>query len=78
MEQQKHYRHETVQLRAKSIQGQLDGTIPSTDEGQRQDSAALVDASHSAVHDALPFFTAFPETQSAKPRGPGQSPGASG
>ena len=38
--------YETVQLRAKSIAGQLDGTIPSTDDGQRADSSALVDASH--------------------------------
>jgi len=29
-------------LRAKSILGQLDGTIPSTTEGQREDSAALI------------------------------------
>lgn len=35
----------TVRLRAESIQGQLDGTIPSTDEGQREDSSNLVDAS---------------------------------
>ncbi len=27
------------------------------------------------MHDALPFFTSFAETKSAKPRGPGQSPG---
>lgn len=32
-------------LRAKSVQGQLDGSIPATAEGQAQDSAALVDAS---------------------------------
>ncbi len=34
-----------VTLRAESILGQLDGTIPSTDEGQRADSSAMVDAS---------------------------------
>ena len=33
-----------VKLRGQSIQGQLDGTIPSTEEAQR-DSDALVDAS---------------------------------
>jgi spore coat protein CotH len=33
-------------LRAESIQGQLDGNIPSTTDGQRADSSALVDASH--------------------------------
>jgi len=32
-------------LRAESIQGQLDGTIPSTTEGQEKDSSSLVDAS---------------------------------
>ena len=38
--------YKTVKLRAESIAGQLDGTIPSTDDGQRADSAALIDASH--------------------------------
>lgn len=37
--------YQTVILRAESIQGQLEGTIPSTDEGQREDAANLVDAS---------------------------------
>ena len=37
--------YETIKLRAKSIRGQLDRTIPSTDEGQRN-SNALIDASH--------------------------------
>lgn len=37
--------YQTVILRAESIQGQLEGTIPSTDEGQREDTANLVDAS---------------------------------
>jgi spore coat protein CotH len=32
-------------LRAESIQGQLDGTIPSTTEGQEKDSSKLIDAS---------------------------------
>ncbi|WP_369282340.1 CotH kinase family protein [Oscillibacter sp. GMB15532] len=32
-------------LRAQSVQGQLDGTIPSTSEGQKADSASFVDAS---------------------------------
>ena len=31
-------------LRGESVRGQLEGTIPSTSEGQRADSAALVDA----------------------------------
>ena len=38
--------YETVKLRADSIKGQLDGRIPSTDEGQKKDSSALIDASH--------------------------------
>ena len=37
--------YQTVILRAESIQGQLDGRIPATDEEQREDDAALVDAS---------------------------------
>lgn len=32
-------------LRAESIQGQLDGTIPSTTEGQKADKSKLIDAS---------------------------------
>ena len=36
---------EVIALRAKSIQGQLDGTIPSTSEGQKEDSEALIDGS---------------------------------
>ncbi len=35
----------TIELRAESIQGQLDGSIPSTDVGQRRDSSSLIDAS---------------------------------
>ncbi|WP_026652638.1 CotH kinase family protein [Butyrivibrio proteoclasticus] len=34
-----------VELRCQSIQGQLDGTIPSTDSGQEEDSSNLIDAS---------------------------------
>ncbi len=37
--------YKTVILRAKSIEGQLDGSIPSTDEGQRTDDSTLIDAS---------------------------------
>ena len=37
--------YDTVLLRAESVKGQLDGTIPSTEEGQRADSSGLVDAS---------------------------------
>ncbi len=38
--------YEVVNLRAQSIDGQLNGTIPSTDAGQREDDSALIDASH--------------------------------
>ncbi len=37
--------YDTVLLRAKSIEGQLDGTIPSTDEGQKSASSSFIDAS---------------------------------
>lgn len=38
-------------LRAESISGQLNGTIPSTSEGQTQDASTLVDASGLSVSD---------------------------
>lgn len=37
--------YRTVLLRAESVRGQIDGTIPATDEAQRADAADLVDAS---------------------------------
>lgn len=37
--------YDTVRLRGESVRGQLDGSIPSTDAGQRADPSALVDAS---------------------------------
>ncbi len=40
-----------VSLRCESIQGQLDGTIPSTDAGQEADSTSLVDASAITLSD---------------------------
>ena len=36
---------EVVGLRAESVSGQLDGTIPSTDDGQQADSSSLIDGS---------------------------------
>lgn len=39
------------ELRSESIQGQLDGTIPSTESGQSENSAALVDASELNMND---------------------------
>lgn len=38
-------------LRAESIQGQLDGSIPSTSEGQAEDSSSLVNASGLTISD---------------------------
>ncbi|MBR5337875.1 MAG: CotH kinase family protein [Lachnospiraceae bacterium] len=38
--------YEVIKLRAQSIKGQLEGTIPSTDSGQKEDSSALIDASN--------------------------------
>lgn len=37
--------YQTVVLRAESVRGQVDGTIPATDEEQRADAADLVEAS---------------------------------
>lgn len=38
--------YEVIMLRTESIQGQLEGIIPTTSEGQKSDTTALVDASH--------------------------------
>lgn len=38
-------------LRAESIRGQLDGSIPSDSEGQAADDSALIDASHLKISD---------------------------
>lgn len=37
--------YQTVMLRAESVSGQIDGTIPATDEEQRAGATELVDAS---------------------------------
>ena len=47
--------YNTVMLRAESIKGQLDGSIPSTAEGQKTDASALVDASHINLSDLGQF-----------------------
>lgn len=39
------------ELRSQSVRGQLDGTIPSTDDGQSADSSALIDASSITLSD---------------------------
>ena len=38
-------------LREESVAGQLNGSIPSTDEGQSADSSVLIDASHITISD---------------------------
>ena len=48
--------YEAVMLRAESIRGQLDGTIPSTSEAQKADSSALIDASHLNLSDLGQFM----------------------
>lgn len=42
---------EFCRLRAESVKGQLDGTIPSTSEGQSADSSALIDCSSLNISD---------------------------
>ena len=37
--------YKVIYLRADSVRGQLDGTIPSTDDGQRKDDSSLIDGS---------------------------------
>ena len=39
------------EMRIRSVRGQLDGTIPSTDAGQRADFSALIDASSITISD---------------------------
>jgi spore coat protein CotH len=40
-----------ITLRAESVRGQLDGTIPSTTDGQAEDSSSLIDASSITISD---------------------------
>lgn len=48
--------YDAIMLRAESIKGQLDGTIPSTSEGQKSNSLALVDASDINLSDLGSFM----------------------
>lgn len=48
--------YETIMLRAESVKGQLDGTIPSTADSQRKASASLTDASHISISDMGQFM----------------------
>jgi spore coat protein CotH len=42
---------EFCELRAESVRGQLDGTIPSTSEAQSEDKSAFIDASNLSISD---------------------------
>ena len=48
--------YDAVMLRAESIKGQLDGSIPSTSQEQMSDSSNLVDASHLNLSDLGQFM----------------------
>jgi len=48
--------YDAVMLRAESIKGQLEGTIPSTADGQSTDSSKLIDASHLNLSDLGQFM----------------------
>lgn len=60
---------EFCQLRAKSVSGQLDGSIPSTENGQSADSSALIDASSLNMSD-------IGSMNGGAPNGGGQPPQA--
>ena len=48
--------YDAVMLRAESIKGQLEGTVPSTSETQSTDSSKLIDASHLNLSDLGQFM----------------------
>lgn len=66
--------YQVVKLRGQSIQGQLDGTIPSTEEAQR-DSDALIDASDLDVS-VMGTMNMGGGNGVGGPGGPGESDGA--
>ena len=47
--------YDAIMLRAESIKGQLNGTIPSTSESQKTDTSKIVDASHLNLSDLGQF-----------------------
>lgn len=61
-------------LRSESIAGQLDGTIPSTEDGQAADSSALVDASSLVLSDmgTMDRGKGFGGERSSSPGGNGE------
>lgn len=66
--------YQVVKLRGQSIQGQLDGTIPSTEKAQR-DSDALIDASDLDVS-VMGTMNMGGGNGAGGPGGPGESDGA--
>ncbi|MBQ3055097.1 MAG: CotH kinase family protein [Oscillospiraceae bacterium] len=52
--------YDAMMLRVESIQGQLNGTIPSTSEGQKADASSLIDASHIRISDLGQFMGGGP------------------
>ena len=50
-------------LRAESVSGQLNSTIPSDSEGQQEDSSSLIDASHLTISDMGSMGTGGKEGQ---------------
>lgn len=66
--------YQVVKLRGQSIQGQLDGTIPSTEEAQR-DSDALIDASDLDLS-VMGTMNMGGGNGAGGPGGPGESDGA--
>lgn len=62
------------ELRVESIEGQLDGTIPSTTSGQSEDSSALIDASSITLSDMGTMNNGGGEP-GGQNKGPGEMPG---
>ena len=67
-----------VALRCESIEGQLDGTIPSTDAGQEADSSTLIDASSLNLSDMGSMGGGFGGPGSSDGPGNSDDPGGFG
>lgn len=66
--------YETAMLRAESVKGQLEGIIPSTSAGQREDSSSLIDASHINLSDMGRFMGGGGAHGDGNPDGDNQNP----
>lgn len=60
-------------LRAASVSGQLDGAIPSTEQGQRADSSALIDTTGLALSDMGKMGGGGPSPNDEMPQPPGSN-----